>query len=143
MKYVFDPIENTMTPYDEDEACQHGKQLAWGTAARIYDIACTDTDLKLFPGRTSKNIFMDVDVDEAIEKLKELDREWYCHTGDEVAYLDGTKAVVIEDQVDGGYYILLTEDGHTERRHISNFNKTGRNFTQIADVVEQMKEDPT
>lgn len=142
MKYVFDPIENTMTPYDKDEACQHGKQLAWETAARIYDIACTDTDLKLFPGRTSKNIFMDVDVDEAIERLEELDREWYCHCGDEVAYLDGTRAVIIDDQGEG-HYILLTENGCVDRCHISSFNKTGRNFPQIQDVIELMQKERT
>ena len=61
--------------------------------------------------------------------------------GDEVKhYADGTKAVVLDFVDDGERVMIFDKNGIAEGWELSKVRKTGRSFTQIAEVLKQLQE---
>ena len=73
-------------------------------------------------------------------KQEELGIQRYFKKGEEVIDADGTKAVILRVSEDN-YCQVYTEKGCIENWHIHTykFHKTGRCFTEIAEVLTKMR----
>lgn len=84
------------------------------------------------------SIISDFTILEIAEKIKIFEEKQNDEFNlyDEVAYLN-TKAVIVE--IDDGYFTGLCENGELVGISHRYWQKTGRNFPQIAEVLEEMR----
>lgn len=138
----YDPFTDRKTEieYERKEAYQRGLDDAWSTAAKLFDMACDESEW-LFPDCKTMNVFAEVPAYEAVAKLKAYEENQETKVGDEVVVIpDGIKAVVTKRWPDG-FYSLIMEDGRHFHAHRDAGKKTGRHFPEIAQVLERMREE--
>lgn len=84
------------------------------------------------------SIISDFTILEIAEKIKIFEEKQNDEFNlyDEVAYLN-TKAVIVE--IDDGYFTGLCENGELVGISHRYWQKTGRNFPQIAEILEEMR----
>lgn len=74
------------------------------------------------------------------ERVEFKEKQEEIKVGDEVTDDDGWNGVVTWIDPDGEYLIILQKDGTALRWKKDIFKKTGRHFSQIEEVLEQMQE---
>lgn len=121
---------------------EDGLNEAWKVARKVVcdkvHGGYTLTELvDIFGARSLSEIFSTHTVSEAINKIENYDG---IKVGDEVTDNDGWTGVVTWISPDGEYMIVVLQDGSALRWHKGSFKKTGRHFSQIAEVLKQMKE---
>ena len=135
-----------------DNAYQKGLSDAWDAARKINCLPSSggieNYVLGKIFGYTSNPMIMEkFFASECIEKIRayeqekeELGIQGYFKKGEEVIDADGTKAVILRVSEDN-YCQVYTEKGCIENWHIHTykFHKTGRCFTEIAEVLEKMR----
>lgn len=81
----------------------------------------------------------------AIERIREYEEEQKkaaeIKIGDEVTDEDGWNGVVTYVSPDGKYLVVTLQDGNALRWRKESFEKTGRHFPQIAEILNQMQEE--
>lgn len=94
-----------------------------------------------------KEIFDRYTYQEAVEKIKVYEEKKKAKNdeikvGDEVKHsADGTKAVVLDFIDNSKCVMVFNENSIVEDWEIRKIHKTGRSFSQIAEVLEKMKND--
>lgn len=81
------------------------------------------------------DLIMNYSASEIIEKIKEYEE---IKVGDEVVNVKGKKSVVV--QVEGLVITIVESDGIVGRWSKEDFQKTGRHYTQIEEVLNQIKD---
>ena len=115
---------------------EDGLNEAWELMRRIADISKYAWVKSVFGDVGTLNILRDYSALEAIAKVKEYEE---IKVGDEVD--DGEwKGTITWISPDGEFLVVMLEDGTAIRWNKKDFKKTGRHFSQIAEVLEQMKE---
>ena len=125
-----------------DASYQEGLSDAWEAARKIIHMPEADL-LNLFPECyaavcTSVQVFLKYDASECIEKIRAYEQgKEEIKVGDEVISPDGKGVVTeISDRIvrimysSGSGYIIKPEE----------LTKTGRHFSEIAEVLQKMKE---
>lgn len=139
---------------DRKRGVERGIEAAWNAAKRIgSDVAHggmrIDEIQKLFDCVHSGQVFSELEPRYVIKKLEEYDRQKktssVIEVGDEIEYDDGTKAVVLDVDIESGFY-ELNENGCVEHHMpIENietdmdFHKTGRKITEIETAMEKIQ----
>lgn len=119
---------------------EDGLNEAWRTARKIacainaYGGSRTEVE-KIFDSISISNILCTNTASEAIAKIKKYEE---IKVGDEVVNVTGKKSVVV--QVEGLVITIVESDGIVGRWSKEDFQKTGRHYTQIEEVLKQMKE---
>ena len=123
-----------------DEAVIAGRDEAWEAAKKIVNLCQGQSCVAL-------DWLNDCSASEAIEKIRvyeeqkrEEDNE--IHVGDEVIYNCGKykdKATVID--IDMDVLHLLTENGCYLSEEFKDVKKTGRHFTEIAELLKKLREE--
>jgi hypothetical protein len=84
------------------------------------------------------DIIRNYSASEIIKKIKEYEE---IIVGDEVTNEEEWKGVVTWINPNGEYMEVMLEDGTTIQWKKTSFKKTGRHFSQIEEVLKQLKED--
>ena len=124
-----------------NEFYEQGLFDAWETARKIVTMPDRDfinSDiLDLDPG---ESIFTKYTATEAIEKLKAYEQEQEeINVGDEVATDAGNRASVLYENPDGTQVFVFKSDGTAAWWTKNALHRTGRNFPEIASVLEKMR----
>ena len=127
-------------------AYRKGMEDAWDAARTLWN---TPNRKEIFGHTTFNTVLTTLTAQETIEKIRQYEQEKeeelgiqrYFKKGEEVIDADGTKAVVLDVSEDN-YCQVYTENGCIYNWHIHTykFHKTGRHFTEIAEVIEKMRE---
>lgn len=135
---------------DVNEVYQKGLDDAWNCAREIiYDrfsggMSTDDLDCIFGDYENRSCILRYFSASEAIEKIKEYEEkkkaEEEIKVGDEVVVQHRTFKAVVSG-IDGDLCCIVLSNGKTQHTWKSTVRKTGRHFDQIAEVLEQMKED--
>lgn len=140
---------NKSVQIDESIAYNKGLEAAWELARKLYNLGFNDTRKEIFGEKygLSIDIIKDFSVDEVAAKIKEYEekqaKDAEIKVGDEVIYCGGGAH-------DGSVGVVIgAEEVWREVRFKCSWSsvavckdtltKTGRNFPQIAEVLEQMK----
>ena len=120
---------------------EDGLNEAWSTARKIacYLDAGSDSRTvvqKIFDSLSTSNILCTNTASEAIAKIKKYEE---IKVGDEVVNVKGKKSVVV--QVEGLVITIVESEGNVGRWSKEDFQKTGRHYTQIEEILSQMQED--
>ena len=132
-----------------EAAYQNGLYNAWDVARKIVlSEADGGIQWKLkeqwFGKFTIYDIFKDVPAMDVIEKIRQYGREQeeQIHVGDEVVFYNGEKCVVtvvgdgqVAEVMDKGGFSMRIDDGLR-----NSMKKTGRHFSEIAEVLKKMQE---
>lgn len=122
---------------------EKGSQDAWECARKIYNDLSMDKCIEIFEGKS----WFKYTASEAIAKIKEYEekqaKDIEIKVGDEVIYCgggahDGSVGVVIGAEKDWRE-VRFKSSWNCVGVHKDSLNRTGRNFPQIAEVLEQMK----
>ena len=141
------------TPYTEPdmeqvrkEAYQHGLSDAWETARTLWN---TPNRKEIFGHTTFNIILTTLTAQEAIEKIRQYEQEKEeIKVGDEVKS-GNERYVVLQkylNNIDEPMAVLFNRrDEEISFFHLYNgngaiFEKTGRHFPEIAEVLQKMKE---
>jgi len=126
-KYDFDEVY--------DEAYKNGLNDAWEVAKRIIKSDGAERQ-RVFGDKWPYKDICDLSASEVIAKLKAYEEK--IEVGDEVTFINGEKGVVIG--VYNDELRILTEHKQLELRHESQVTKTGRHFSEVAQVLQKLKE---
>ena len=127
-----------------NEAYQRGLSDAWEAARKIHRMPDGDI-LDLFPDCyasicTAAQAILKYDASEAIAKIKEYeDGKQEIKVGDEVTTDAGNRASVLYENPDGTQVFVFKSDGTATWWTKSALHRTGRNFPEIAAVLEKMR----
>lgn len=131
------------------EAEEKGRNEAWEVARKMYQYQCCPNKqlCEILYDMNFYELICNVSASEAIEKLRvyqeqnRQEEDIEIHVGDEVL-MNTYKVIVLKTSVDGykDRYLVLFPDGSTGLRDKSDFEKTGRTFPEIAEVLKKMKE---
>ena len=158
MKYIIDIPEDevnisgiltatTMTPYDESEAEQRGREEAWEFAKKILgpsdnSDALTMEDLADCYGTDDAyDVVCGTTYQEAREKYEEWKKEKEeIKIGDEIRN-GGVYGIVtlVEKKADGICYHVVGCDGYVWYLNDLVTKKTGRHFPEVAELLEKMR----
>ena len=117
---------------------------AWEAARKIHRMPDGDI-LDLFPDCyasvcTAAQAILKYDASEAIAKIKEYeDSKQEIKVGDEVTTDAGNRASVLYENPDGTQVFVFKSDGTATWWTKSALHRTGRNFPEIAAVLEKMR----
>lgn len=157
--FVFDQNElNKLEKYnsnfskaDLEKARQEGREEAWEAAKKIvlsseYGGIPTGEFQSIFGNEAYvSNVFMKISVNEAIEKIKSHEEQQKAdgdiNVGDEVICDEGIKAVVLDFMDDNERIMVYSENGIAEDWWIKEVHKTGRHFSQLQEMFDQMQEE--
>ena len=121
----------------QDEAHQVGMNDAWAAARFLL----RDANANLICGMSAYSAIMELSPAEAIKKIegykKRKKAEQEIKVGDEVKAKWGVLGVVTKAA--SGWCNVAWSDGDTGYYLCENVTKTGRSYTQIADIMEAMK----
>ncbi len=127
-----------------EDGYKRGLSDAWEAARKIHRMPDGDI-LDLFPDCyasvcTAAQPILKYDASEAIEKLKAYEQEQEeINVGDEVATDAGNRASVLYENPDGTQVFVFKSDGTAAWWTKSALHRTGRNFPEIASVLEKMR----
>lgn len=127
-----------------EKAYQKGLSDAWECARKISCMAYNTCD-EIFGLVIAANIFNENIASEAIEKIRAYEQaqkekeEQMIQVGDEVIY-DGRRCVVITPETTKRYGSLMDAEGRRHGFENKEVEKTGRHFSEIAEVFAKMKE---
>lgn len=121
---------------------EDGLNDAWEAARKI---ACLPSDdgysasklIKIFGVSCESTILRQKSAAEAIDAIETYER---FNVGDEVTDWNGEKGVITRISSDCEYIVVVLESGIAIRWKRAEFKKTGRHFSQIEEVLKQMKE---
>ena len=147
--------EGSKEDYDEAylKGYNQGLEDAWDAARKIIHMPEGDM-LNIFTECysavcTSVQVFLKYDAAEAIEKIRQYEHEKEeIKVGNEVKSGD-EKYIVLQkyfNNIDELMVVLFNRrNGEIDKRHLYNgneaiFEKTGRHFPEIAEVLQKMKE---
>ena len=134
----------TATEEAEKKAYNRGLNEAWEAAGKLYKIS-SDDFLKLFE---MKSPYFDFSIQEVLAKIKEYEdkqkQDAEIKVGDEVKIIESDP---VYDDCDYGVctYVkkdkiyVMRKDGSTGEEHKSEWEKTGRTFPQIAEVLKELR----
>lgn len=128
--------------FGTDGAYRKGLADVWDAARKIGDMPYGDGE-KIF-GVSGWHIFEKCTASEVIEKLKDYEREQEeIKVGDEIIYC-GLRCVVMKLDEKGNIERYFMHDGTTFHNKTgfqnSDVKKTGRHFSEIAAILEKMRE---
>lgn len=140
-------IVSDLTPYaepDEDEIRQKVEDEVWKFAKKIGSfngLAKRDLD-ECFGHTTIQGVMTTYDTykeaKREYEKWKNQKRE--IRVGDEVIIKsDGVKGVVLDEDLCGEFFVF-TENECCETYRKIHFEKTGRRFPEVAELLKKMRE---
>lgn len=147
-----DDIISDSTKNAIDDAYQRGLNAAWECARKIInnDVPWEEWNLRI--GQSTDTVFDNYSASEALQKIKEYEEKQKADdeikVGDEVLNKWGTKGIVIEIAPQhNGSTIYSVFWRNAERKCLDKsdwednkvWKKTGRHFSQIIEVLEQMK----
>ena len=139
----------------ESEMYAKGLEDAWECARKIvcpsdcYEggLAGHVKEIFGYEEYLSRGIFKDFSASEAVDKIKEYEEKQKqtndeIKVGDEVTYGYDTGICTKIDHRNNCFYVMWY-DGSVGNWYINinKFKKTGRHFSQIVEVLEQMRED--
>ena len=135
MLMVVNNIE-TQAEKAQEEAYQKGLSDAWDAARTLWN---TPNRKEIFGHTTFNTVLTTLTAQEAIEKIRqyEQEKEEQIQVGDEVITASG-KAVVMG--VGPVHFEYVYADGSHGYDEVKNVKKTGRNFPEIAEVLQKMRE---
>lgn len=135
---------------NKDRFIEQGRNEAWEAARKV---ACgtlvggySYNDLiKVFDTSVYDNIFTRFTATEAIKKLKVWEQkkeqqEDEINVGDEVAYFHDSKVKFIVTKVKNNRISGINATGEFSDKNATCWEKTGRTFPEIAQVLAKMKE---
>lgn len=133
-----------------DEAYQEGLNDAWECAKKLvlmpYDSGFDNKTVKGIFGTTHcYSIFENMPVSTVVAKIKDYEKQQKqadteIRVGDEVI-VKGYRAIVIKVDIDYWYRVVY-ENGNTDYIHQDTITgKTGKHYSQIAEVLKELKED--
>jgi len=122
-----------------DKAYKHGLSDAWEAARKVDHMS--DEDIKNIFGCGFSAVFETIGASEAIEKIRQYEREKEeIKVGDEVIATSGKAVIVsINDNKDRARYIY--PDSTLGFDNICNLSKTGRHFPEVSEVLEKIREE--
>lgn len=129
-----------------EAAYQNGLYNAWDVARKIMlSEADGGIQWKLkeqwFGKFTIYDIFKDVPAMEVIEKIRQYGREQEeIKVGNEVNGKGG-RGTITKISDDGDHFNVMWENGSTGYYMREDFKKTGRHFSEIAEVLRKMQEE--
>lgn len=150
-----DGIKDGKESIDDSAAYKTGLKTAWELARKVSNLGFNDTRQEIFGVRygLSIDIIKNFSVEEVADKIEEYEEKQKqeddeIKIGDEIKNKWGTRGVVVEiaPQYNGAtVYSVLWRNA--ERRCLDKsdwdsyevWKKTGRHFSQIEEVLEQMK----
>lgn len=122
-----------------NEAYQRGLKDAWECAKKI-SIMDSPTRDEIFGLVITSNIIDENFAPEAIEKIRQYEQEQEeFKLGDEVDGKSG-RGIITKISDDGDHFNVMWENGSTGYYMIEDFKKTGRRFSEIAEVLKKMQE---
>ena len=135
--------DKILTAMQENYFHECGMKEAWNCILEVYlspeNGGYSKEVLKeIFLESDFSSIISDFSIMEIAEKIKIFEEKQNDEFNlyDEVAYLN-TKAVIVE--IDDGYFTGLCENGELIGISYRYWQKTGRNFPQIAEVLEETR----
>lgn len=121
-----------------EKAYQRGLSDAWEAARTLWN---TPNRKEIFGHTTFNTVLTTLTAQEAIEKIRKYEQEKEkIQVGDEVATDAGNRASVLYENPDGTQVFVFKSDGTAAWWTKSALHRTGRNFPEIAAVLEKMKE---
>lgn len=128
------------------EAYEQGLSDAWETARKIYlptEYGGIPADVlrQIFNNKSASGIFKKVSASEAVEKIRQYEQENRFCVGDEFENESGKRFVITK--MDGTEIDRYMDDEGKTYCMIAKYKvmrKTGRNFPEIAEVLQKMKE---
>lgn len=135
-------VETQFCSYDacknRQEEYQRGLADAWEAARTLWN---TPNRKKVFGHTTFSTTLTTLTAQETIEKIRqyEQEKEEQIQVGDEVATDAGNRASVLYEDPDGTQVFVFKSDGTAAWWTKSALHRTGRNFPEIATVLEKMR----
>lgn len=133
-----------LTPYtepDEDEIRQKVEQEVWELARTVRRMSISDWG-KCFELYTLAGIF-DLNYSEAKAKYEEWQKQKdEIRVGDEIVVCDETAVVLwLNEYGNVGGYVYSDGKAYINGAGITSFTKTGRHFSEVAELLKKMKEE--
>lgn len=121
-----------------EKAYQKGLSDAWDAARTLWN---TPNRKEIFGHTTFNTVLTTLTAQETIEKIRqyEQEKEEEIQVGDEVATDAGNRASVLYENPDGTQVFVFKSDGTAAWWTKSALHRTGRNFFEIATVLEKMR----
>lgn len=117
-----------------------GMDLAWDVARKIFSM---DGEVRetLLHNCFFKDIIENISASEAIEKVRQYEQEQEeFKVGDEVNGKGG-KGIITRISDNGDHFNVMWENGSTGCYMKEDFKKTGRHFSEIAEILKKMQEE--
>lgn len=126
----------------QDGIYQRGLDDAWEAAKKIHVMFYKDIE-KIFGKPSEHYVYSELSASEAIAKIKAFEErkkaEEEIKVGDEVILNDGNRVCVIDiDNPDIWFFLYTGTIANVDKKYVKE--KTGRHFSQIADVLKQLQE---
>lgn len=144
-----------MQDWEKDQAdrlIEQGMNMAWECILKIVgrDTNCgclSQSQLyEIFGEIDYRNIVLHNSAAEAIERIREYEEkkkqkeDKEIRVGDEVQSLGEITGIVTYISETEGFNILWKDGSVGKRKNISDYKKTGRTFSGIAEILKKMKE---
>jgi preprotein translocase subunit YajC len=119
---------------------EDGLNEAWKAARKVLcDSGCNLVKLEdIFDSHTIDGIFNTYTASEVIERLEKYER---FNVGDEVVDKNGWGIKGVITKISEWSISIVENEGSVSRLKKDEFNKTGRHFPQIEEMLKQMQED--
>lgn len=131
---------------DATSFIEQGRNEAWRLALHIFRLNQKERKAVFGYDRDTVNVLESMDASEVLEKIRAYEEqkreETKIKVGDEVIYSCGNykdKATVID--IDADILHLLTENGCYLSEEYKDVKKTGRHFTEIAELLKKLREE--
>ena len=137
-----------MKTIDENIFIEQGRNEAWAVVENLMRMNLTErTNIFAEDGKSTYEIITSMTVSEVIEKIKAYEEQKKrkedseIHVGDEVRsiYVDIIGIVTHISEIEG-FSILWSDGSVGKRKNTSDFKKTGRTFSEIAEVLKKLQE---
>ena len=124
------------------DAYQCGLNDAWETVRKIASDNAGQ-NYSIFGQHFTVEILNTHSASECIEKIRQYEQrqEEQIRVGDEVATDAGNRASVLYEDPDGTQVFVFKSDGTAAWWTKSALHRTGRNFPEIAEVLQKMREE--
>ena len=139
-------VETQFCSYDacknRQEEYQCGLNDAWETVRKIASDNAGQ-NYSIFGQHFTVEILNTHSASECIEKIRQYEQrqEEQIRVGDEVATDAGNRASVLYEDPDGTQVFVFKSDGTAAWWTKSALHRTGRNFPEIAEVLQKMREE--
>ena len=133
---------------DQKNQYEKGLKDAWECAKKIAIIprngglSCDEMD-DIFHTKSVTTIMNNYSASEAIEKIKAYEeKQNQIHVGDElVSDYDNNERYVVTRIVSQDYINMMDMNGAIYSSNPERYKKTGRHFSQIEELLDQMQEE--